>query len=156
MFPSRDLINTNKFLQFIILGKTLSLDEILKQLQELSNDAERKDILEKRGRSCIGKAFLKKAEKAAKNTSSEQEILEHLVKSIRMLSKKNGNLYMVYPKCYCHHVKKYKGKIPEYYCNCSVGWIKELFKTALGREVNVKIISTILWGASECKFRIDV
>ncbi|MBN2016059.1 hypothetical protein JW766_04470 [Candidatus Dojkabacteria bacterium] len=135
------------------MSKTQPLDEFLKELEGTS-PSKRDKILEERGRSCIGKSFLKKAQEAAKGTKNDEEIIDNLVDSIQMLSREGNILYMIYPKCYCHHVKKYKGEIPEYYCDCSAGWIKELFKNALGREVDVKIESTILRGGSECRFRI--
>jgi len=34
-------------------------------------------------------------------------------------------------------------------------WVKRLFEEALGREVNVEIEQSILWGDKECRIRID-
>jgi predicted Zn-ribbon and HTH transcriptional regulator len=136
------------------MTKKQPIKNLIKELEDISDSQKRDEILEKRGRGCIGKSFLKKATDASKSAKSEKEILANLEKNIKMLKREGDNLFMIYPKCYCHHVKKFDGDIPEYYCNCSKGWIKELFKTALGREIDVEILSTVLRGGKECKFKI--
>lgn len=62
---------------------------------------------------------------------------------------------MIYPKCYCHHLKHFKGEIPKNYCYCSEFWVKRLFSEALGREVNVEIEKSVRWGSQNCRIRID-
>jgi len=138
------------------MSKTQSIDDLMRELKSILDDKKRDKILENRGRKCISKSFLKKAHAASNNAKSEEEIINNLIDSVDMLHKEGNSLYMIFPKCYCHHVKKYKGKIPDYYCNCSKGWIKELFKNALDREVEVEIESTVLRGGKECRFHIII
>ena len=40
------------------------------------------------------------------------------------------------------------------YCECSAGWYMKLFSAVFGKDVTVKVIDTIVNGASECTFEI--
>ena len=40
------------------------------------------------------------------------------------------------------------------YCECSAGWYMKLFSEVFEKKVNVKIVDTIVNGASECTFEI--
>jgi len=136
------------------MNKTQSITDLLNELNKCETERKRNLLLEKRGRKCISKSIIKKAREIAKSSKNEKDIIINLRKFIKMLKSEGDNLFMIFPKCYCHHIKKYKGKIPDFYCNCSRGWIKELFGNALGREVDVKIISTVIRGSKECRFKI--
>lgn len=139
----------------MIKSKSQQLENLIRKLKGLDKQQARK-CLEDRGRSCISKSFLKKAEKARKDAENEDQIVLNLINDIKMLKREDGKLYMVYPKCYCHHLKDYSGDLPKCYCYCSEAWVKELFETALQRKVNVEIEQAVQWGDDECRIRIDV
>ncbi len=61
-----------------------------------------------------------------------------------------------YDRCYCPLVKGYVGKVSPSFCNCSVGWIRELFETALKKPVKVEKIGTIKQGNKQCRFRVVI
>jgi len=130
--------------------------KVIKHLESISSPKEALTLLVSRGRDCISKSMLKKANDARKNAQNDREIIENLKRSIRFLKEIEGKLYMVYPRCYCHHLKNFSGDIPKYYCYCSEGWVKQLFETALGRSVNVGIEKSVRWGDEKCQIKIDI
>ena len=109
--------------------------------------------LEQRGRKCISQSMLKKAEAARKNASNDVEIIENLAKAHQYVKLEGGKTYMVYPHCFC--LKNVKG-VPAGYCECSRGYVMEVFERALGRPVDVIIESTVIRGGKECRFRVLV
>lgn len=66
-----------------------------------------------------------------------------------------GNtVQLTYSRCYCELVAEGPERLPETYCHCSEGWVKEVFSTAARREVQVRTLQTIKRGAASCRFRI--
>lgn len=130
-----------------------SLVDLLKETEGHINQ-ELMSMLEHRGRACISATYIKKAKDAAKNAESIDEFLDNLTKSVRVLQREDDKVYMVYPKCYCHKLKGFKGDIPDTYCYCSVGWVREMFEQALGRPVEVKIEASIVRGDKACRLRV--
>jgi DNA mismatch repair protein MutH len=129
-------------------------EDIQKLLDELN--VNKPIDLNSRGRGCIGKGMLAKALKAKKGAKSEREIVDNLAKEIEYVKIEGKSVYMEYPRCFCHHVKNIKDKIPESYCKCSEGWVEKLFETALGRSVKAEVEQSVIRGASKCKIKVYV
>jgi hypothetical protein len=132
------------------------IENLMEMMEKEKYDSRIASVLEERGRSCISKAYLKKARDAAKGTKNTDEFLKRLAGVMPYLKREKGGIYMVYPKCFCHKIKAYKGKIPEGYCNCSIGWVKELFEQALGNPIDVRLESSILRGDKECRLEVFI
>ncbi len=112
-------------------------------------------ILEKCGRQCQSRSFIKKAKKFYKASKSTDDFLDKLGKVYKHLHREGDRVYIVYQRCYCSQVNKIpKGELSGTYCNCSRGWTKALFEGALGRDVEVIKEKSIIGGDSECRFRI--
>jgi predicted hydrocarbon binding protein len=118
------------------------------------DEQTRVKVLESCGRKCIGEGFLKKAEAIAKKSKSTEEFLDGLSKVWKHLHVSDDGVFVVYDECYCPLVKGYEGKVSPSFCNCSVGWIRELFETALKKPVKVEKIGTIKQGNKQCKFEV--
>ena len=124
-------------------------------LDEHVDEKTRSKILERCGRQCQSQSFIKKAKGIYAKSKSDVEFLEKLASVYKHLHLDQGNVYIVYPKCYCSQVNKIpRGKLSGTYCNCSVGWAKALFEGALGRPVEVVMEKSIIRGDEQCKFRI--
>lgn len=133
------------------------ITELIEEIAQAETDGRHQEIqrkLECRGRSCISKGMIKKAKDAAKGEKKEKEIIRKLQQTIKLIKVEDNNVYLVYPKCYCHKIEDFKGNIPETYCCCSIGWAKALFETALGREVEVELKTSVLHGNKECRIQI--
>ena len=66
-------------------------------------------------------------------------------KSIRIIGRKVES-------CFCPLADK--SLTPKEFCNCSVGWAKQTYGTVLGKQVNVTIEESILYGGERCSFLI--
>jgi hypothetical protein len=64
---------------------------------------------------------------------------------ITLIGKKNSN-------CFCPFVDI--SKMPKEFCNCTKGWNKEIYGDIVGKPVDVKIDTTVLWGGESCNFTI--
>jgi hypothetical protein len=107
-----------------IRALTESLDT---QLDEKTKEK----ILEDCGRNCIPSSFIEKAKALKKNAKDTDDFLDKLGKKWKHLQRNGNNVYVVYEKCYCPLVKDYPEKLSPTFCNCSKGWIKELFESTL-------------------------
>jgi predicted ArsR family transcriptional regulator len=129
---------------------------LLDALDGMVDEETRVSVLESCGRKCIGNGFLVKAQTLAKKSKNTDEFLEKLGKVWKHLHVDKNGTFVVYDQCYCPMVKAYKGKLSPSFCNCSVGWIKELFEKSLNKPVKVEKLGTIKQGSKQCKFKITV
>jgi hypothetical protein len=59
--------------------------------------------------------------------------------------------------CLCPMVEaQVGGKIPSFYCQCSIGYVQEAHERMLGRQVEVRLIDSVLRGGKRCKFKINL
>ncbi len=129
---------------------------ILDGLDKEVDEKSRERILEGCGRACLPRSFIKKVKRIQSATSSEEEFLQELMKHWKHLKNEDGQLYVVYDKCYCPMMKSYSGRLSHSFCNCSRGWIKELFESALQRSIDVDLEKSIKRGDEICRFRVSI
>ncbi len=132
------------------------LATILDGLDKEVDEKTRERILESCGRACLSPSFIEKVKRIRKATNSEEEFLQKLAKQWKHLREEDGQHYVVYDKCYCPMVKTYSGRLSRSFCNCSRGWIKELFEIALQRSVDVSLEKSIKRGDEICRFRVSI
>jgi hypothetical protein len=59
--------------------------------------------------------------------------------------------------CLCPTAEAQKpGEISPTYCQCSVGYVKEMHERRFGRSVNVELVNSVLMNAKRCQFRITL
>lgn len=131
------------------------LVNLIAALDEHVDEKTRIRILEQCGRHCQSPVFIKKAKDLYAKSKSVVDFVERLSVVYKHLHLDGGNVYIIYPKCYCPRVNTIpQGKLSGTYCYCSVGWAKALFEGALERPVEVVKESSIIGGDRQCKFRI--
>jgi hypothetical protein len=135
-------------------SKHQRIDELLTKAQLCSDGEEQARLLMERGRLCISEVYKRKAKAAVKGVKNMREFLMNLGQVYPMLKLEEDSVYIIYPKCYCPSRKSFKGEVPHYYCYCSVGWVKEMFEQALGRQIEVKLESSVLRGDKECRLHV--
>ena len=113
-------------------------------------------ILEGCGRTCISRSLLAKSRAAGRKSKNTEEFLTRLAGFYRHLKRSGRRVYVEYPQCYCPLVRGFPGRLPESFCNCSRGWVKELFETGLGRRVEVVLEKSIRQGDDICRFRVKL
>ncbi len=128
---------------------------LIGSLDKNTDEQTRAEILEKCGRQCQSQNLVKKARKIYQQSKNKDEFIDRFSQIYKHLHREGDNIYITYPKCYCSFVNKISPKkLSKTYCNCSRGWVKELFEGALSKPVEVTLEKSIVGGDDQCKFRI--
>jgi hypothetical protein len=140
--------------------RSLSMDSwvknLLVNLDENLDEATRIKIMEACGEDCPF-THLKDEKLLAIKKSSEDEsdFLQKLSKEWRVKFE-NGNIYVVFDKCYCPLVNENLEGASKTLCYCTMGNLKKKFRIGLGRDLDIVMEKTILAGDGECRFRVMV
>jgi len=116
-------------------------------------------VMENCGRNCIGTSVIEKAKRIKKKAKNLDELVDDLNKAHiggGKLRLEDGMIHGLYEKCYCGAVSKTKERFSSTYCNCSRGWLLELFEKLLEKPVQVDLLESIVQGAKTCKFVIRI
>ena len=118
------------------------------------------EILSNCGRRCIPESFIKKMMKVW----SEDPDLDVLIENINdswsgagadaKIRRKNSELMVEYGECYCPLVKESVQEMPSIWCECSRGWLMQLFESFLGDKVEVELIESVQKGDEKCRFKV--
>lgn len=135
--------------------------EMVVRLEDRVGPEKAKSIMESCGRKCCGVTSRKRAKACASKAKTLQQLIDNMNKMRvgggRLKVKDEHTVLGGYDRCYCGLVSKTEERFPDLgYCQCSVGWYKQLFETALGRPVKVEIKQSIINGAKSCEFVIHV
>lgn len=127
---------------------------LVDSLDKNTDEQSKISVLENCGRACITESMKKRAKKVKQESKSAAEFLKNLSKVWGHLKLKGKDVYVEYPRCYCPIVASYKGELPKSWCNCSRGWIKELFESALGKPVKVLLEKSVKQSDKSCRFKV--
>jgi predicted ArsR family transcriptional regulator len=118
------------------------------------NSETRNELLEQMGRECAKEGL----EKIQKFKGDVEGFLKHIQEQwgdeaefdassneIRIQGKKRD-------QCFCPFVDQ--SLTPKDFCNCSMGWQKEIYEMILGKKVDVRIDSSVLRGDERCGMTI--
>ncbi len=128
---------------------------LMANMDEQFDEKTRAKLMESCGRDCARRGSIRMAESARGQVGK-------LVQSLaNILGKKNcfmdGNVvHLGYDKCYCELVAEGPERLSDTYCNCSRGWVLEMFETAAQKPVEVELLQTIKRGAPSCRFLVRV
>lgn len=129
--------------------------ELLKNMDSQLDEAARVKLMEANGRACARRGSASMAEQNKGQMAEFLKAMEgHLGKGN---ARQEGNkITLVYPECFCPLVKSDPSRLSETYCNCSVGWVKEMFEIVLGKSVEVELLKSIKRGGDCCHFVVTV
>ncbi len=128
---------------------------VVTSLQGETDEGTCRRVLEPCGRRCFPKSLGTKARAIWKDSPTVQAFLDRLHEAFGPVEIVGGQVQVVYPECYCEQIRGVPiGEVPGAYCHCSVGWVKELFRQATGRDADVEAVATIVRGGKECRFRV--
>ena len=127
--------------------------------------SKRKEIMEGCGKSCFEGSLAGRKT----NPMDVDRFLEAINKSTgEIAATRNGNTidfhYVGNPKglktadgyCLCPLVESGPEGLSETYCDCSVGYVREMFRTYTGKAVSVKLLESLKRGGKRCRFRITI
>ncbi|MFC1564880.1 DUF6144 family protein [candidate division KSB1 bacterium] len=127
----------------------------LKNLDEQFDEETRVMLLESCGRDCAKRGAIQLA------NSCKGDLKKFVDALAGSLGKENnyidGNtVHLGYSKCLCHLVDKGPDILSDTWCNCSRGWVLEMFETVTGKKVKVDLLQSVKRGADSCKFTIKI
>jgi len=140
-------------------AKAAWMRQMVSRLEANCDAATCTEVLQSCGRKCCGINSRKHARKLYLESGTLDEFLEKMNQCglgggrLKLLSA--DTLSAGYDKCFCGQVSQTEVPFPtQTYCQCSVGWYKQLFETALETQVEVELLQSIISGAKSCEFRI--
>ncbi len=132
---------------------------------ESLDQPKRKEIMERCGKACFqgsiqGRTitpadidiFIGEINKYAGEVAAERDgnvVDFHYVGNPRGLKVTDGY-------CLCPLVESGPAGLSGTFCDCSVGYVKEMFKTYTGRSVTVDLLESLKRGDKGCRFRITL
>jgi len=140
-------------------AKAAWMRQMMSRLEENCDAITCSQVLQSCGRKCCGI----NSRKHVRKLYLESPSLEEFILKMNQCGLGGGRLKLLsadticagYDKCFCGQVSQTEVQFPsQTYCQCSVGWYKQLFETALGTQVEVELLQSIISGAKSCEFRI--
>jgi hypothetical protein len=131
------------------------ISSLMKSMDKHVDAEEKIKLLEDCGRACAGRHA--KSE-AAKHTGNLEGWLQALRKWVgpENVRREGNSIRVVYSKCFCPLVQDSPPLLSDTYCNCSRGWLKEVFETVVGSSVEVKLEESIMRGGNQCRFSVMI
>lgn len=119
---------------------------------QLEEDTKIK-LLEECGRSCAKKNIKKEAWKYQGKLDDWLDKMKKWV-GAKNIQKQADCIQVVYKKCFCPLVQDIPPILTATFCNCSRGWLKEIFETVLEKPVTVEMEDSIMKGGEQCRFSV--
>jgi predicted hydrocarbon binding protein len=112
-------------------------------------------LMESCGRACARLGAIGSAEKCQGDVDKLVTTLERWIGEGN--AQRDGDVvHVVYPRCLCHLVAKGPERLPDTYCLCSRGWLKEMFETVVNHPVEVALLESVKRGAKQCRFTVTL
>jgi hypothetical protein len=129
------------------------LKNLMENMGEQIDEARQIKLLEACGRDCAGNYAKLEAQKHVGNLDAWLATLKKWVGEANV--KQEGNqIQVIYSKCYCPLVQESTPFANGTYCNCSRGWLLEVFETVSQKPIQVVKEETILGDGKECRFKV--
>jgi len=129
------------------------LTRFMEDMDAQLDEPRRVALMEARGRSCARMGAVRAAQAHKGNLDAFIEAFGRHMGPDGL--RREGNVVKVkYPRCLCPLASGIKEPLSPTYCNCSVGWLKELYETVTGKPVKVEAIETVKRGGQACRFNV--
>lgn len=129
------------------------ISHLMKNMDQHLDEEEKIKLLEECGRACARSHAQKEAAKFRGNLDGWLGTLKKWVGAQNIKKEKNA-VTVTYSKCFCPLVKDSPPLLSGTYCNCSRGWLKEVFETVVEKPVEVKLEDSIMQGGQQCRFSV--
>ncbi|MBN1893485.1 hypothetical protein JW906_03275 [bacterium] len=125
------------------------------QMDARLEEGQKNTLMESCGRECAKRGAVKMAEAFKGNMDGMlAELEKHLGKDHAV--REGDHAFLEYDQCYCPMVAGMEEKLSGTWCQCSRGWVLEMFGIAAGKQVRVELLQSIMKGDPVCRFRIDL
>ncbi len=135
------------------------LKRFMDVFDEELDQATRNRIMERNGQRCFIAAY-------GSRKQTDPAFLDEFLKK-RGIRREGNDIYFDYvqnPKgmkvasgwCLCAFVAKGPDGLSGTYCQCSVGYVREMFSQIAGKPVKVELLESLKRGGKSCRFKITV
>jgi len=135
-----------KFIHKWILNLMDNMDEHLDEETKIN-------LLEECGRACAERHAKAEALKHKGDLDGWLGVFKKWVGPENVQMEENA-VQLTYSKCLCPLVQDRPPLMSTTYCNCSRGWLKEVFETVMEKPVKVKLEDSIMQGGKHCRFLV--
>jgi hypothetical protein len=146
------------------------IQRLLKNMDTLLDEETRKDLMQACGRDCYAAAFGVRSEEppppgaldallAASQASGETEVRREGTTVFYNYGTSEQNPYglrLVDGYCMCPVVESGPAGLSRTYCQCSAGYVREVFERMTGSPCQVEVLESLRTGGSRCRFKIDI
>jgi hypothetical protein len=130
------------------------VSNLMKSMDSHLDETTKIKVLEECGRSCAKNNIKKEALKFKGKLDDWLSKMKQWVGKDNIQKEKNC-VRVIYNKCFCTMVKDIPPILSGTYCNCSRGWLLEIFETVLEKPVEVRLEDSIMKGGKQCCFTIS-
>lgn len=145
------------------------IQRLLRNMDTLLDENTRKDLMQACGRGCYTAAFGVRSKEpplgaldallATSQARGETEIRRegNTVYYHYGTSEQNPyGLRLVDGYCMCPVVESSPEELSRTYCQCSAGYVREVFERMTGLPCSVEVLESLRTGGSRCRFKIDI
>jgi predicted hydrocarbon binding protein len=129
------------------------ISNLMKNMDQHMDEKEKIKLLEECGRACARIHAQKEAMKFQGQLEGWLSTMKKWVGS-ENIRQEEDVVHVMYSKCYCPLVQDAPPLMSNTYCNCSRGWLKEVFDTVMENPVEVKLEDSIMKGGKQCRFSV--
>jgi predicted hydrocarbon binding protein len=126
---------------------------LMENMDEQLDEGEKIKLLEECGRACAKSHAKEEALKHKGDLDGWLGLFKKWVgfDNVQMEAKA---VRVIYSKCLCPLVRDNPPLMSKTYCNCSRGWLKEVFETVVEKPVEVMLEDSIMQGGKQCRFSV--
>lgn len=132
------------------------VNDMLNKLENMEDKEAGISLMEGCGRDCARAGVVSRIQEFKEKNRDIRDpyaLINEISKDWTKIKVEDGKIYLVYDQCLCPMMKMEIKKSP-FFCNCSVGWVKEAFATLIGMPVEVEMEKSINQGDDLCRFSI--
>jgi hypothetical protein len=111
-------------------------------------------VMESCGQACARSGPLRAAEACRGDLDAWLATLARWHGGEEYVQRDGDLVHVVCAECLCPLVKDGPARLPDTFCYCAIGWMKETFGAVMGRPVDVELVASIKRGAEQCRFVI--
>ncbi|MFC1501997.1 DUF6144 family protein [bacterium] len=131
------------------------ISTLMEHLEKHFNKKSRCELMETCGRECAKRGAVQIAQSCKNDVKKMTDYLGKYP-DLNIELKDDSSLVVTYKRCLCELVSKGPDRLPDTYCECSRGWLLQMFEIAAQKPVRVSIIQTIKRGGEKCEFTVMI
>jgi hypothetical protein len=132
------------------------IQNLMSSMEAHLDEGTRARVMESCGRACARAGPVHAAMECQGDLDAWLDRLTRWHGGRENVRREGDAVHLICEQCLCPLVQDAPERLPDTYCACSLGWMKETFGTVLGRPVQVSLLESILRGGERCRFVVEL